>query len=152
MSERAFTILLTLADVRCGDALLICEGDASAHAYKVVYTDASCPAPGANPDSLRLIHLQRMKQHDSELEALKDVADADHSGFISTEEAMSLQTLIEFGCKFPTVVQCERSDTALVRYAMHMNRVELRQTIEDYRDLSSRLASKGLSPLPVIPW
>jgi hypothetical protein len=129
--------------------VLVCE---EGRPYQVTYSNASCPAPNANRDSLQADFKRKSDVAKSEFTTLQTLADTDSSGFISTEESSSLKRLIEFGRQFPAVLAVEHADTNLILFSMNMNRPDLERTIDDYRRLSGELVLLGRQPLSDIEW
>jgi hypothetical protein len=152
MSERAYTTLEWIASARAGTVAPVCQRDPNTGAYQVIYISAYCMSPYANRDSVRAQDDRRGRLQDQELERLKKIADSDHSGFVSTPEALALQSLFELGWKFPKVLDDEHGDSTMIYFRMAMSPRELRETLGSYRQLSAKLVAEGGPPLTELPW
>jgi hypothetical protein len=97
MTEAALADLDRIAAIRTGEQFLtFVEGETPGE-YVLSLADTSCKLPEAAHGRTAQLQTALRKATVEDREALRAHADADGSGFVSTEEAAELRDLIEFG-------------------------------------------------------
>ena len=107
MTDEAYQALLTVAAVRSGATILDFSKDAERGVYRRTYTSSYCARPNADPKEIEKLKQQAAQRAEAELARLKPLADRDHSGFITTEEAMKLRSAFEFGLEANAIAKAE---------------------------------------------
>ena len=116
------------------------------------YTSATCPPPGASEEEqARLEEVAERKQRPV-VARLKEIADTDHSGFVSTMEAASLRDVVLFGLKAGHLARKETSDPARLREFLSVSEEKFRSSLESYARLLKSLGAMSgeiLQPVPI---
>jgi hypothetical protein len=95
-------------------------------------------------------HRLREEETLNEWRALQPIADADSSGFVTTEEAREFSRLVDFGYKTNFVLEREGHDLERVYKGLHTTAPEFRKDLQAYRRIADKARRAHLAPLPTI--
>jgi hypothetical protein len=137
MSEGAEMTLKTIAAVRSGGSILTYWKQADG-TYSRRYESTWCASPTADPKRLAAFKRQAEAALAAALGPLKELADADGSGFVSTGEGRRVRDLIDFAWEATSLAASEGRDRRQLAHAMGLSPGTLDQTLRDYRDLLRR--------------
>jgi len=141
MSEGAESALRHIADVEAGRLVLTFEKDPR-YGYTSTYTTAFCPRPGADRKQLAKLEERSRNASRAQLQILKEIADADGSGFVSTREGTAVAQLVDFAWEATFLAEHERRGVQQVARSMEMPMNVFSQKLRAYRDLLRRSAGK----------
>jgi hypothetical protein len=149
MTEDARSTMDMVSSIRTEHTTLTFVKDASAGTYGTSYGSTFCPLPGADSVEVQKIYAKIAEDVNADREKIRPLADIDHSGFITTEEATRFRKLIEFGL-LANFAAKNGEPVATVARSLGISDKSLPQMITDYKDLVSRSANLGKSGIP--PW
>lgn len=152
-TERAYGDLLMVAGILVGDTILSFPKDPSTGEYGMSYRNrvSYCPRPGLPRSELASMSTEAEQRIRPVLDRLRKIADADHSGFVSTAEGSYLRRAFEFGARLADVAEHEGYEQPRLREILHVSPEDFASLLSSYRELVVRLADlHGLS-IPVVP-
>jgi hypothetical protein len=116
------------------------------------YRSSVCPPPGLSAADREKWEENVSTRRRPVLERLKHVADADHSGFVSTAEGRRLRRDIEFGLKATFVSKNQGSaDPARLCVLLGMKAEDFQSSLDRYEGLRKQLAGMNADLLRPIP-
>ena len=150
MSEGARGTLWQVAAIRTGAIVVTYPKDETTGVYFDSYNSTTCPNPKQNPEVARKFQEKMSQATEAEVKKLKPLADADGSGFVSSDEGEAFRRLVEFGYKASFISkQKGRGDLhALAKALGQADDVVLDQAVR-YKALVKHMGSD--SKLPPIP-
>ena len=143
MTESAQDELRAVASIRIGHASVSFPKDPDSGSYASSYRSNTCPNPNATPEEQGAFRDRARAEEMKEVAQLIPLADADSSGFVSTEEARDFRSLYEFGLKVSYVIGQEGGDPAAVAKGMGMSRDALMQWVSAYKPFAQSLKRLG---------
>jgi hypothetical protein len=139
-----------VAAIRTGETLLrFVEGEKPGE-YGRSYMGTSCALPGADQGRVAQLQAALRKKTEEDLEALKAYADADGSGFVSTEEAAGFRDLIEFGYLGAFVIREKGPSLERIAKAACLTPEEAGEKLDRYNALAERLNAGTSRRMPVL--
>lgn len=155
MSEQAKMSVAMIAGMRLGGGIWSYHKDESSGIYFNSYTSAKCKSPDSDPAITEREDNEYRYRLDGEILRLRDLADFDGSGFVSTDEGMRFRQLVEFGCKAAHIAVEEKGDLAAIRLGLS---VELggseegafENKVKEYNELRLEAEKAGISGFPSI--
>jgi hypothetical protein len=150
MTERAKGDLSMVAGIRVGSTLLLFEKSAVPGRYATSFMSTACPVPGADPDAVKEWQDELRDREDSDMSLLREHADLDRSGFVSTQEAMEFRGLVEFGYLAAHVTQHEGTSLDIVARAVGLKASETQARVGRYNNLAKRLNDFSEYKVPLV--
>lgn len=149
-SEGARSAVRMIAGISSGATILEYRLDEASGRYWPSYMSATCPNPNATNPELEQWKLLRRSETDILSEKLKPFADADQSGFVTTQEADEFRSLIEFGYLVAQVNRDEGTSVALVARASGLDEGEAKRRVDAYQALALRIRNADVTELPEV--
>lgn len=148
MSENAQMQIRSVAGIACGASILKYVEDKESGRYWPSYTSATCPNPKA--DAPELTKWKKVKTDESaELVAqLQPFADADGSGFVTTEEGTQFRYLLEFGYMAAQAIEEHGPTIESVARANGTDIDATKERVREYVTMSARIREAGIQGLP----
>ncbi|HTQ81612.1 MAG TPA: hypothetical protein VMM92_16570 [Thermoanaerobaculia bacterium] len=137
MSEVAAAELSAIAAVEAGSLTVSYERDADGR-YFSIFTSRSCKRPGTSQPQLAAYRTEQQQATAVQLERLKELADADRSGFVSTREGTAVAQLVKFAWQATYITEQEGPDLPRVARAMGMPPQKFTERLWSYRNLLQR--------------
>jgi hypothetical protein len=148
MSETATSAIRTVASIVSGATILSFRPDPSSGQYYPSYMSATCPKPDADEPELTQWKQMKTSESGALLPRLKPFADADGSGFVTTEEAMTFRYLVEFGYLAEQAARDEAPSMEVIARAAGKDAAATEVELRRYTTLSKRVADAGVAGLP----
>lgn len=149
MSEMGKSALTTVASIRNGfTELAFPEGPDGS--FGMSYSSLLCKNPNMDPELARKEKEEAETRNGLEMIRLKPLADADKSGFVTTEEGMQFRQLVEFAYRIAYISGREDNDMQKTCKAIGMFEDAVKQKLVDYEKLQEELKRLGLAALPVV--
>ena len=153
MSEMAQSQVGTVAGIVAGTTILFFQPDPESGRYWPGLMSTNCPNP--NADAPELTRWKSLKKDESAevLQQLKPFADADGSGFVTTQEGGDFRNLLEFGYLAAQVIRDEAASVQAIARASGKDVTATEASLREYVALSKRITQVGVAGLPevVIP-
>jgi hypothetical protein len=149
MTEDAHGTIQMVAMIRCGYYNLTFTKDSASGTYGKSYASLVCPNPNADPGEVRKQQARVDSTIAVEIEKLRALADANGSGFVTTEEAQHFRTLIEFGLLADHIAKSEAPHGLRLARMLQVAVDLLDERIEEYKELVTKGKQQGVD-LP--PW
>lgn len=148
MSENAQMQIRSLAGIACGASILKYIEDDESGRYWPSYTSATCPNP--NADAPELTKWKKVKTDESALlvPKLQPFADADGSGFVTTEEGTRFRYLLEFGYMAAQAIEEHGPTIESVARANGTDIEPTKERVREYVTLATRIRDAGIEGLP----
>jgi hypothetical protein len=89
-----------------------------------------------------------LSEADILVDQLKPFADADDSGFVTTEEAADFRWLVEYGYLVAQVIRDEGPSIDFVARASGKDLGDAERRVEEYKALARRITEAGVTDLP----
>lgn len=141
---------MSIAAIRVGAQILEFRRDTISGFYNQAYISAVCPTPNAGKEGFKKWEEEMKAKEEKEFKALRPLADADSSGFVSTSEGHEFQTLALFGYEAAFALETEQHHLQRACEWMHMSLAEFEEALSKYRLLQSRVKRAGLAALPEV--
>jgi hypothetical protein len=148
VSETGRSHLRSVAGVCCGATILAYRKDEASGQYWASYTSATCPKPATDTAGIEQWKVLQRSKADELTSQLKPFADADGSGFVTTQEASDFRFLMEYGYLVAQVIRDEGPSIDLVARASGMDVDAAMHRIEAYKVLAQRIDEAGIAELP----
>jgi hypothetical protein len=150
MSEGALGRLTQIAELRTGVTVLSYEKDNMTGKYFPSYSSSVCPIRGAT--RLQALFAAGKRDIEPELLRLRTVADADNSGFVSSDEASLFGEMVEFGLRLNYFAKNEENSADRLAGVMCMGAEELRSRVRKYADFVAAAKQQAVVfvPAPVL--
>ncbi len=150
MTEGAHMVLFTVANMVNGFTILSFSPDSANGAWTRGYRSTACPLPGA--DSLAVAKLQDelAEKNERVVAALRTSADRDGSGFVTTEEASELRTLVELGYFTDYLVTKTSLGLEEMAKANSLTAQKLLDRVETYNDVAHRFNAGSAAKMPIV--
>ncbi len=142
--------LMTVVVIRLGQSTLTFSEDAHTGRYIPSFQSTTCPVPGDDPAKAADWQAELARARDVEFSALKPLADADGSGFVSSEEALSFRSLFEFGALAQSVVGKNGFSSAAISRASGLDEETVNARLSLLDELGKRVATAGLTAFPIV--
>jgi hypothetical protein len=150
MTETGRMQIRSVANLCAGATVLEYRKDDASRRYWPSYTSATCPKPDADPPEVERWKSMRMSEADRLVGGLREFADADGSGFVTTEEANDFRYLIEFGYLVAQVARDEGPGIDRVAQASGMEPADAQARLDAYQALANRITAAGVAELPQV--
>jgi Tfp pilus assembly protein PilP len=150
MSEGAASALRMVASLRSGQTLLEYQKDGDSGRYWPSYASTSCPNPKVDLAEAKRRAETLERQIEQGIEALRPIADLDHSGFVSTQEGDDFRRVVEFGYLAAKVQADGGAGIAAVANAAGVDVATTQETLRRYREIVRAQAGDVASRLPTI--
>ncbi len=151
MTEDARGNLIMVAGIMVGDSVVDFPRDPASGGYGRAYRSTSCPAPGLSAEARAKLARELAARHGPVIERLRAVADADRSGFVSTNEGWELRRTFEFGAQLAALVPLEGADTAKLAKLMNLTPAEFERRVAAYGALVRAFSGMDVRFLPAVP-
>ncbi len=148
VSEMGRSHIYSVASICAGSTVLEYRADATSGRYSPYYTSTTCPNPDADTAELERSKRVRRGEADKLVTSLKRFADADGSGFVTTEEAFDFRRSVEFGYLAAEVIRNEGPKLELIARACGDDVEETARRVGEYRVLARRITEAGVAELP----
>ena len=152
LSENAESSVGMVARFVCGQSGFKLHKDESSGIYWVGMHSFTCPRPGLTEEELAAFNERNEIERAAIVDLLRPIADADQSGFVSSDEGWILRTVYEFGMKAGYVVSVEGSDPAFVSRGCNVSIEELQPRIEEYNRLAEAMSEVGIEGVESVSW
>jgi len=113
MTEDALGTIKMVSNIRWGYTNLTFVKDTSYGTYGKRYSSSFCSKLGMDSLEIKKINNKISTDVNADFDKIRDLADFDNSGFITTNEANKFRTLIEFGLLADFVAKEGESKSAL---------------------------------------
>lgn len=155
MSEGAYGAIAVIAGVRAGGASMEFRKDEVSGMYWTSFTGNRCALPNADPAEAERERMRYRYTLDTEVSLLRPLADADGSGFVSTEEGLAFRRLCEFGYKAAFVAAEEEGDRDAVITGLQVDlggtRPEVFESrLKEYEAFREKAEALGVGGLPEV--
>ena len=148
VSEMGQSHIRSIAGILAGSTILSYRVDSTSGRFWPGYMSATCPRPDADTPELERWKALQMSESEKLAIKLMPIADRDASGFVTTKEAWSFRTLIEFGYLVSQVISESDATIEAVSRASGMDIESARHRLKEYQSLSQRLLDIGVADLP----
>jgi len=148
ISEMGLVQLRSIAAICAGSTILEYRVDEASGQYWPSYRSTTCPRPETDTAGITEWKELRMTESQKLAGELKQFADADGSGFVTTAEASEFRRLVEFGYLVDQVIRDEGASLDLVARASGKSDEDAARDIDEYRKLARRINESGLTTLP----
>lgn len=150
ITESGKSQIMTVVSIRLGQSMLTFDEDVQTGRYFPTFRSTTCPAPGADPAITAQLQAEFAIARDVEFEALKPFADADDSGFVSSEEALAFRSAFELGSLVHCAAEKHGYSRAAICSASGLDAATVEARLSMLDELGKRAAAAGLKPFPVI--
>ena len=150
MSEMARSQILSVAGISCGASILTYHADPASGRYWPGYRSAVCPKPDAEEPELTMWKTTKRSETQDMIPRLRPFADADGSGFVTTEEGTTFRFDMEFGYLADQVAREESATIEALAKASGLSVEEARAKLLHYLSLQQRIAAAGIATLPEV--
>jgi hypothetical protein len=150
-TEEAQSALLSVAVIMVGDSVLDFPKDPKSGEYGKSYRSTSCPRPGLSKEARSKLAEDAAARREPVLKRLREIADADHSGFVSTREGWEVRLTFEFGAELADLVPKEGTDRSMLCKLLHVTPAEFDQRLQGYSSLVKAFSGMTLRYLPAVP-
>jgi hypothetical protein len=142
--------LTQIAELRTGVTVLSYEKDNMTGKYFPSYSSSVCPIRGAT--RLQALFAAGKRDIEPELLRLRTVADADNSGFVSSDEARRFAEMVEFGVRLDYFATNVGDSADRLARVMGMRTEELRSRVRKYADFVAAAKQRAVVfvPAPVL--
>ena len=140
MEEGAYYPLRAVAGVQLGHILINYHIDEASGLCRPRFINRVCPSPQADPEELRGQQEELQEELHEHILLLRSGADADDSGFVTTEEGARFRELFEFGHQAANCFEMEKSGLG----------DETVRNLQDYRELVAGYPLKIRGFFPVV--
>ncbi len=148
MTEDARDNLNMVAGIMVGSTVVEFPRDPASGGYGRAYRSTSCPAPGLSAEARAKLDREWAARREPVVTRLREVADADRSGFVSTREGWELRRTFEFGVQLAALVPREGADRARLCKLMNVVPAEFDQRLAAYAALVRAFAGLEVPFLP----
>ncbi|HEV8699808.1 MAG TPA: hypothetical protein VGV60_00890 [Candidatus Polarisedimenticolia bacterium] len=150
MTESAQGDLSMVANIRTGGTLLTFVKDDLTGTYERSYMGTACPVPGANLERVKEWQTELQKRVERDMPILRQLADRDASGFVSTAEGREFRELFEFGYLAAQIVKSEAAPTSVLARSGRVAEHEVAARVAEYNRLANRLNQSSEFTVPVV--
>ncbi len=150
ITESGKNQIMTAVSIRIGQSMLTFDEDAQTGRFVPTFRSTSCPVPGADPAVTARLQADFATAREAEFNALKPIADADGSGFVSSEEGLAFRTAFEFGSLAQSVVDRHGYSIAAICRASGLDEVTVEAQLSMLDELGKRVVAAGLKPFPTV--
>lgn len=148
ISENGRNQIYTIASICTGSMILDYQFDESSGRYWPSYMSATCPKPDADPPEFARWKELMATESDQLVPLLKPFADADGSGFVTTDEASDFRFLIEFGFLAEHVFHSRGANLDALSKASGREPKDAEARLSAYKTLARRIMDSGVAELP----
>ena len=148
ISEMGRNHLRMIAGICVGSTILEYRFDEASGRYWPSYMSAKCPKPGAVALEIESWRKFKVSESDKLLPRLKPFADANGSGFVTTEEASEFRWLIEYGYLAERVIRDSGRELAYLAKASGKEPKEAGERLAAYKELARRIIDAGVAEPP----
>jgi hypothetical protein len=151
MTESARGDLRMVAGIMLGGTVVEFPRDPASGGFGRAYRSTSCPAPGLSAQARAKLAEEAAAREAPIVERLREVADTDRSGFVSTSEGWELRRTFEFGIQLAAMAPREGGDRAKLAKLMNVTPAEFEQRLTAYGALVRAFSGLPVRYLPGIP-
>ena len=137
-----------VAYILSGATQLTFRYDSLAGSYLPMYVSTVCPNPEADTEEEAEKKQIRLNISEKISEELRQFADMDSSGFVSTEEASRFRSISEFGFLVNQLIGENKNSLNMIAVASRKDTATVRRDIEEYLRLARRIRDNGISGIP----
>lgn len=150
MTESAHDALFMVAGIVNGNTLLSFSRDRATASWGRRYASAACPLPGA--DSTAVVRAQRelRERNEAVVRWLRESADRDRSGFVTTEEGSAFRGLVELGYFADYLLKREHLGPEEVAKANGLTLQKLLDRAAAYNEVATRFNRASTTPMPIL--
>jgi len=138
-----------VAYILSGATQLTFRYDSLACSYLPMYVSTVCPNPEVDTKEEAEKKQIRLNLSDKISEELKEFADMDSSGFVSTEEASRFRNIIEFGFLVNQLISEKKISLNMIAAASRKDTTTARKDIEEYLNLARKIRENGIPGIPI---
>jgi hypothetical protein len=150
-TEEAQSALLSVAVIMVGDSILEFPKDPKTGEYGKSYHSTSCFLPGLSREERLKALKETSTRREPVLRRLREFADADHSGFVSTREGWEVRRTFEFGAELSALVPKEGTDRSVLCKLLHVTPAEFDELLKKYSSLAKAFSGMTVRCLPAVP-
>jgi hypothetical protein len=150
-TEEAKSALRMVAGMLVGDGVIEFPKDPETGLYGRSYRSTTCPAAGLSKEAREKLVADINARLEPVFERLKQFADTDHSGFVSTREGWQVRSTFEFGAELAALVPNEGRDKTRLCKLLHVTPAEFDQRLSAYRALVQWFTGTKVNYLPPAP-
>jgi hypothetical protein len=150
MSEAAQMQVGSIASVVAGATILTYQVDPESGRYWPGYMSTTCPNPNADPPELTRWKSLKTDESAVVLEQLKPFADADGSGFVTSQEGSDFRWLLEFGYLAAQTIRDEEATVQAIARASGKDVAATEASLREFAALSERITAAGVAGLPEV--
>jgi hypothetical protein len=153
MSEQAKGSIMMVAGNRLGGTSWYYIKDESSGTYGFGMRGNRCNLPNDNPIEAEREKMAYQYKLDREIMRLKEIADSDGSGFVSTTEGREFLNLVQFGHKASFIIEEEKSDIDAIVVGLNQelsggDETAFRDKLNEYNTLKTLAVKHGIDDLP----
>jgi len=148
MSEMGRGQISSVASICTGSLILEYRFDEASGRYWPSYTSATCPKPDSDPPEVERWKQLMVSEKDQLVPRLKQFADADGSGFVTTFEASEFRYLIEFGYLAGQLFRSGVADLEDLSKASGRDPKDAGDRLTAYKNLARKINDSGVAELP----
>lgn len=149
-SEVGYTHIMSVANLLAGSIILSYQVDSLSGRYWPAYMSATCPNPNIDDSEFEQWKKLQLDKSEKIAQKLIPVADADASGFVTTEEGWEFRRLMEYGFLASQVMSGPDTTIEAVAKASGMDVDSVLKQHKEYQEASNRLYNMGVTDLPQI--
>ena len=150
-TEEAQSALFSVAVIMVVDNVLEFPKDPKTGEYGKSYRSTSCPVPGLSKEAKARLAEESSARREPVFKRLREIADADHSGFVSTREGWEIRRTFEFGVELATLVTKEGTDRSVLCKLLHVTPSEFDERLRGYSSLVKVFSDVTVRYLPAVP-
>jgi hypothetical protein len=150
-SEDAQAQLRGVASIMVGNSIIDFPKDPVTGRYGKSYRSTSCPAPGLSREAREKLLADAAARVEPVFKRLREFADTDHSGFVSTREGWEVRLTFEFGAELADLLPQEGKDKAKLCKLLNVTSSEFDQRLKAYRSFVEWFANMKVRYLPPVP-
>ncbi len=150
-TEDAQAELLMVAGMMAGETVLEFPKNEETGNYGMKYNSTTCPRPGLSKEELARLRKESDDRIAPILKTLRSVADADHSGFISSKEGSAVRRTFEFGARLSYLAKAEGPDRNRLCKLLPVTPAEFDRQLLAYAAFVKAFSGTPVRYLPPVP-
>jgi len=152
-SESARSALEMVATMVLGETILTFPKDAESGEYGMRYGNktSSCPTRELSAEEKARLQADWDRRLQPVFRVLREAADKDLSGFVSTAEGSELRRVYEFGAYLSFLAEHETHDKARLCELLHVSPQRFDSSLASYRALVPKLYGMPGVTVPMVP-
>ncbi len=151
MTEMALSSLQMIAAIRTRQMLVAFEKDADSGFYIRDYTPVNCGLPGVAPEKVAALKKQEQELIAHEVDRIRRLADADGSGFVTTEEGRAFRDYYETALLAAHICEHDTCTLEALAAGLRQPKARIEESLAGYTAIRQRAAAERLPDFPVVP-